>query len=101
MGFVKTIQVSDSKKKKNYSSKQYLNRKKIHVNPIHHLQNSIGNQAVNRMINNKTILTKLKDTHRKDPFGSIADNIETKVDFCFFYFEMDILFCLRKFHYRG
>lgn len=79
MGFVKTIQVSDPKKKKNYSSKQYLNRKKIHVNPIHHLQNSIGNQAVNRMINNKTILTKLKDTHRKDPFGSIADNIETKV----------------------
>jgi hypothetical protein len=79
MSFATTIQVSDTKKKKNYTSKPYLNRKKNQIKPVHNLQNSIGNQAVNKMINNKTILTKLKDTHTKNPFGSVADNVETRV----------------------
>jgi len=72
------IQVSDSKKK-NYNSKKQLDDKPNHIKSIHNLQNTVGNQAVNRMINNKLNLTKLKNTHKKDPFGNTADNIEAKV----------------------
>lgn len=79
MDFFQThIQASDLKKK-NYTSKKYLDDTPSHIILIHNLQNTVGNQAVNRMINNKTNFTKLKNTQRKDPFGSIADNVEAKI----------------------